>query len=395
MQRNAAFAVDVEYDTPSMSHAAMEPHAAVAWWQDGRLTVRGSYQMLNSNAQELADALGISVKKVRILSRYVGGGFGSKLGIGHEGVGAAIAAQKLDRPVAIALHRRQVFEATHRRSETRQRVRLCCDADGRLTGIGHEAWVSNLPGETFSEPVTQATPFTWAGENREIGHYIGRLNLTGAGSMRAPGEAVGVPITDAAMDELAEAAGIDPVKLRIRNHADIDQTNGRAWSSKHLLECYDQAGARFGWDRRTGELGRGGDWLEILGSGMVHPRVLANCGIDPRAWQGFAFGMGVERVTMLKYGMADLRPFYECDMRWLRHYGFNPLAPVALEEEPPVDVDLAGFRRLEPDQATEQGALARAARADDRNLLTALYVDADPGQNFQFPKLFMQIHNTK
>ena len=147
--RNAAFAVDVEYDTPSMSHAAMEPHAAVAWWQDGRLTVRGSYQMLNSNAQELADALGISVKKVRILSRYVGGGFGSKLGIGHEGVGAAIAAQKLDRPVAIALHRRQVFEATHRRSETRQRVRLCCDADGRLTGIGHEAWVSNLPGETW------------------------------------------------------------------------------------------------------------------------------------------------------------------------------------------------------------------------------------------------------
>ncbi len=87
-----------------------------------------------------------------------------------------------------------------------------------------------------------------------------------------------------------------------------------------------------GWNRRTGELGGGGDWLEILGSGMVHPRVLANCGIDPRVWQGFAFGMGVERVAMLKYGIADLRPFYECDLRWLRHYGFNPLAPVALHE---------------------------------------------------------------
>ena len=87
-----------------------------------------------------------------------------------------------------------------------------------------------------------------------------------------------------------------------------------------------------GWNRRTGELGGGGDWLEILGSGMVHPRVLANCGLDPREWQGFAFGMGVERVTMLKYGMADLRPFYECDVRWLRHHGFNPLAPVALHE---------------------------------------------------------------
>ena len=87
-----------------------------------------------------------------------------------------------------------------------------------------------------------------------------------------------------------------------------------------------------GWNRRTGALGGGGDWLEILGSGMIHPRVLANCGIDPRAWQGFAFGMGVERVTMLKYGIPDLRPFYESDLRWLRHYGFNPLSPVALHE---------------------------------------------------------------
>ena len=87
-----------------------------------------------------------------------------------------------------------------------------------------------------------------------------------------------------------------------------------------------------GWNRKTGELGGGGDWLEILGSGMVHPKVLANCGIDPREWQGFAFGMGIERVTMLKHGIPDLRPFYESDIRWLRHYGFNPLAPAALHE---------------------------------------------------------------
>jgi phenylalanyl-tRNA synthetase alpha chain len=87
-----------------------------------------------------------------------------------------------------------------------------------------------------------------------------------------------------------------------------------------------------GWNRKTGELGGGGDWLEILGSGMVHPRVLANCGLDPREWQGFAFGMGVERVTMLKHGIPDLRPFYESDIRWLRHYGFSALAPAMLHE---------------------------------------------------------------
>jgi phenylalanyl-tRNA synthetase alpha chain len=90
-----------------------------------------------------------------------------------------------------------------------------------------------------------------------------------------------------------------------------------------------------GWSRRTGELGGGGDWLEILGSGMVHPRVLANCGLDPREWQGFAFGMGIERLTMLKHAIPDLRPFFESDVRWLRHYGFAALAPMALHEVAP------------------------------------------------------------
>ncbi len=87
-----------------------------------------------------------------------------------------------------------------------------------------------------------------------------------------------------------------------------------------------------GWNRKTGEIGQGGDWLEILGSGMVHPNVLANCGIDPREFQGFAFGVGIERITMLKHGIADLRLFYESDVRWLRHYGFSALAPAMLHE---------------------------------------------------------------
>jgi phenylalanyl-tRNA synthetase alpha chain len=87
-----------------------------------------------------------------------------------------------------------------------------------------------------------------------------------------------------------------------------------------------------GWDRKTGEIGAGKDWLEILGSGMVHPRVLANCGVDPGQWQGFAFGMGIERITMLKHGITDLRPFFESDLRWLGHYGFSPLEPAILHE---------------------------------------------------------------
>ena len=90
-----------------------------------------------------------------------------------------------------------------------------------------------------------------------------------------------------------------------------------------------------GWDRKSGRIGEGADWLEVLGSGMVHPNVLANCGIDPRHWQGFAFGMGIERLAMLKHGIPDLRPFYDSDIRWLRHYGTSPLAPTALHEGEP------------------------------------------------------------
>lgn len=86
------------------------------------------------------------------------------------------------------------------------------------------------------------------------------------------------------------------------------------------------------WSRQSGEIGAGSDWLEVLGSGMVHPRVLANCGLDPREWQGFAFGMGIERLTMLRHGIPDLRSFYESDVRWLRHYGTSPLSPALLHE---------------------------------------------------------------
>jgi phenylalanyl-tRNA synthetase alpha chain len=87
-----------------------------------------------------------------------------------------------------------------------------------------------------------------------------------------------------------------------------------------------------GWSRKSGEIGGGTDWLEVLGSGMVHPRVLANCGLDPRVWQGFAFGMGIERLTMLRHGIPDLRSFFESDVRWLRHYGRSPLSPALLHE---------------------------------------------------------------
>ncbi|MGV3512605.1 MAG: molybdopterin cofactor-binding domain-containing protein [Novosphingobium sp.] len=265
--RDAAFSVDVEYDTPGHASAAMEPHATIAQWDGDHLTLHGSYQMLAFNVKEIADCLSISPKKVRILAPYVGGGFGSKLGITHEAVAAAIAAKKLGRPVRVVMNRQQVFQTVMRRSETRQRVRLAADAAGKLIGLGHEAHVSNLPDEDFAEPVTQATEFLYGGENRLLKVEVARISRMTAGSVRAPGEAVGMQVLEAAMDELAEKVGIDPIELRKRNLPVKVPVEGTPYSSRMLVEALEQGAASFGWERRKAEpfKTRDGEWWVGMG----------------------------------------------------------------------------------------------------------------------------------
>ena len=264
----AAHTVTATYTTAGHNSGAMEPHAAVASWEGGKLTLRGSCQMLKPNVAELADALGIDEDDVHIQAPFVGGGFGSKLGITPEAVAAAVASRDLGVPVAVALSRQQVFEATMRRSETRQHVRLAADAEGRLIGVGHEAWVSNLPDEKFSEPVTQATSFLYEGEHRSIGHHVARVNRTCAGSVRAPGEAVGVTILEIAMDELSVTTGIDPVELRLRNIPQDHPSEDKPFSSHMLAEALTRGAASFGWAERPAPMSASdGEWM--VGSGMA------------------------------------------------------------------------------------------------------------------------------
>lgn len=267
--KNAAASVDVVYTTPSQSSAAMEPHASIAKWNGESLTVFGSYQMLKYNRNELADALGINPENVRIISHYVGGGFGSKLGLAPEAVGAAIAAKEIGRPVRVVMTRPQVFESTMRRSETRQRLRLAADRNGKMTAVGHDAYVSNLPDEVFSEPVTAATHFLYQGANRHYEYEIARLNRTCAGSMRAPGEAVGMLGLECAMDELAHALGIDPVELRLRNIPDKHPESGKQYSVRRFADCLKQGAIDFGWSERNARPAqvREGEWY--IGMGMA------------------------------------------------------------------------------------------------------------------------------
>lgn len=267
--RDATFAVDAVYTTECHASAAMEPHASIAEWDGTTLTAHSSLQMLKYNQKELADALGLEPEQVRLISPYVGGGFGSKLGISAELTAAAVAAIELGRPVRVVMSRQQVFQCVMRRSETRQRLRLAADAEGRLIGFGHEAWVSNLPGEKFAEPVTQASEFLYPGENRRLHIDLARIHRMTAGSVRAPGEAVGMQCLEATMDELALASGIDPVELRLRNIPERHPSEGTPYSSRRLAECLRIGAERFGWDgsdRRPARR-REGEWW--IGTGMA------------------------------------------------------------------------------------------------------------------------------
>ncbi len=258
--------LDRTYTTPSQVSAAMEPHAAIAEWTDGRVELRSSLQMVRFNKAELADTLGIDADRVRILSPFVGGGFGSKLGLGPEAVAAAIASEKLGRPVRVVMSRQNVFDAVLRRSETRQRVRLGASKDGQLLALSHDDRVSNLDGEGFAEPVSQASQFLYRADGLSFTQTVARIAATPAGSVRAPGEAVGMVALEAAMDELADELGVDPVELRLNNLPDTHPMDGRAFSTRRLADCLQDGAARFGWaDRWTRGTRREGDWLIGMG----------------------------------------------------------------------------------------------------------------------------------
>jgi xanthine dehydrogenase YagR molybdenum-binding subunit len=265
----AAACVNEVWTTPSQSHTPMEPHASIAIWAEDRVSVYGSYQAPAVTRDQLATSLGIDAERVRVESPFVGGGFGSKLGVMPEAVAAAIASREVGRPVKVVMARQHVFDFTGRRAETRQRIRLASHADGRLTAVSHEVITSQLEGESFFEPAGIATHFLYAGRNRMIDHKVVRLNKLLSISMRAPGEAVGQLALECAMDELAEKLDIDPVALRIRNEPRRHPELGLPFSSRSLTECLTIGAERFGWAQRNRKPGslKDGEWL--IGHGMA------------------------------------------------------------------------------------------------------------------------------
>jgi xanthine dehydrogenase YagR molybdenum-binding subunit len=280
---SAPVQLDVTYTTPDQSQAMMEPHASMAMWEGDELTLYTSHQILHWAAEGVAATLQMPQEKLRVISRYIGGGFGSKLVVYGDAILSALAARQLGRPVKVALTRQQIFNHTTHRPATIQRLRIGTDAGGAITAIAHESWSGDQESGGTAEGAANPTRLLYAGKDRLTRHRLATLDLPFAGSMRAPGEAVGLLALECAMDELAEKLGMDPVELRIRNDIAYSPEEGpsKPYSTRHLVECLREGAQRFGWDSRNPRPAqlRDGRWLVGLGvAAAVRPNPVMDSG---------------------------------------------------------------------------------------------------------------------
>jgi xanthine dehydrogenase YagR molybdenum-binding subunit len=268
--RECEITLDLTYRTPVENHNPMEPHAVVASWdKQGILTIHHSTQAVFDSRSSIAALLGLKEERVHVVSAFVGGGFGSKGPTWPHVILAAQAARLVGKPVKLAVTRRQMFANTGHRSQTVQRLRIGAERDGRLTALRHDTIAAGSTYAEFTESCGLATEVLYSCPNLAVTHRIADLDAPVPSYMRAPGEAPGVFALESAMDELAYAAGLDPLALRLLNHADRDEHGNKPWSSKSLKECYAQGAEAFGWSSRshTPKSMRRGDLL--VGWGMA------------------------------------------------------------------------------------------------------------------------------
>lgn len=261
--------LDQTYTTPDHAHAMMEPHASIAVWDGDKLTLYTSNQMIAWSVGDVAKTLGLARENVRLVSPYIGGGFGGKLFVRSDMILAALGARAAARPVKLALQRPLIFNNTTHRPATIQRIRIGANRDGAITAIGHEGWSGNLP-EGKPENAVQQTRLLYAGANRMTATRLAMLDLPEGNAMRAPGEAPGLMALEIAMDEMAERLGLDPVEFRKRNDTQVDPEHPqRPFSQRQLIECMRIGAERFGWNKRSAQPGqtRDGHWL--VGMGMA------------------------------------------------------------------------------------------------------------------------------
>jgi xanthine dehydrogenase YagR molybdenum-binding subunit len=271
---DAAFAaapvsIDRTYTTPTMHNNPLEPHATVASWVDGTVTLYDAFQGPFMRQGDIAAAFGIPEKDVHVIGRYVGGAFGSKSRTHPHQMLAVMAAQVTGRVVKLGLTRHQMFAVVGYRTPTIQRYRLGAERDGTITAVAHDVAEQTGTVEEFAEQTGVITRMMYAGANRQTTHRLAALDVPTPTIMRAPGECPGSFAIESAMDELAIELGMDPVELRIRNEPDVDPECGLPYSSRSLIACLREGAERFGWAGRdpAPRARREGDWL--VGTGVA------------------------------------------------------------------------------------------------------------------------------
>jgi xanthine dehydrogenase YagR molybdenum-binding subunit len=267
--------IDATYTTPYQHQAPMEPQATMAVWDGPKLTVYTAAQLTASPQEGIARTLNISKEDVRIVTRYVGGGFGNKLPYYFDATLAAISARLLKRPVKVAMTRPQLFYMTTHRSASEQHLRLGATSDGRLTAYGQDALVQAASFDQYVEPVMLAARTLYAAPSRLTRHRLAKLDLPRSDSMRAPGDAIGLMALECTMDELAERLDLDPVELRLRNDTQADPESHLPFSSRHLAECLREGAAHFGWGKRVAKPASVADgrWLILLRKASARVRL--------------------------------------------------------------------------------------------------------------------------
>jgi xanthine dehydrogenase YagR molybdenum-binding subunit len=261
--------LDRVYTTPYQFSQPMEPHTCMAVPQGEDLVVYFSSQIVAEARIAIASTLKIDPERLRLVTPYVGGGFGSKLGIHAETILAAMAARSLNQPVKIAMTRQQTFHLVGLRPTTSQRVRLGAGRDGRLVAIGHDVTMHTSPIWEYGEQSVVGTRDLYAAPNRLTRHRLVRLNLQRGEDVRAPGDAPGLFAFESAVDELAHELGMDPIELRVLNEPKVHPEDRRPFSERRLVECMQEGARRFGWEHRPKKPGslRDGRWL--VGYGMA------------------------------------------------------------------------------------------------------------------------------
>lgn len=266
---DAEVKLDETYITPVYHHNAMEPHATIAEWNGEQLTIYDSTQSVIGSRNAIAQQLGILPDKVRLISYFIGGGFGSKGFTWPHSVLAPMAAKHVGRPVKIVLTRMQMFTCNGRRSRTIQKIELGSGKNGKLAAIRHANTVETSFVDEFIEPAGTATKLLYDSPNLDVSHSVVRLNKATPCPTRAPGEAPGTFAFEVALDELAYKLKIDPIELRLANYAEKNPHDGHAWSSKYLKECYQQGAAAIGWTKRNVAVGSMKEGHYLVGYGMA------------------------------------------------------------------------------------------------------------------------------